>query len=72
MPSNSGRDTGCPSQAHNQKVCTCTYPGCPRHGLCCQCLPYHLRMDELPACCFSPEAERTYDRSFRRFIGTHR
>jgi hypothetical protein len=24
-------------------------------------------MDELPACAFPPEVERTYDRSFRRF-----
>jgi len=25
-------------------------------------------MDELPACAFPPEVERTYDRSFARFV----
>ncbi len=25
-------------------------------------------MNELPACCFPPEVEKTYDRSFRKFI----
>jgi len=27
-------------------------------------------MDQLPACAFPPEVERTYDRSFRRFVQT--
>jgi len=25
-------------------------------------------MKELPACCFTPEVEKTYDRSFKRFV----
>ncbi|HEX71831.1 MAG TPA: cytosolic protein, partial [Candidatus Hydrogenedentes bacterium] len=25
----------------NTLECTCTYPGCPRHGKCCECLQYH-------------------------------
>jgi hypothetical protein len=51
----------------NVKNCNCTYNGCPRKGICCECLAYHLRARQLPACCFSKEAERTYDRSFEHF-----
>jgi hypothetical protein len=51
----------------NLKSCNCTYKPCPRKGSCCECLAYHLRSRELPACCFPLEAERTYDRSFAHF-----
>ncbi|MGE5610699.1 MAG: DUF6485 family protein [Bacillota bacterium] len=51
----------------NNKNCTCTYAGCSRHAVCCECLAYHLKNRELPGCCFPPEAERTYDRSFEAF-----
>jgi len=61
----------CANQKKNNDRCTCTYSGCSRHGICCDCLHYHLAMQQLPACCFSKEAERTYDRSFRKFIETH-
>ena len=47
--------------------CNCTYEPCPRKGICCDCLKYHLRSRELPACCFPVAAERTYDRSFEHF-----
>ncbi len=52
----------------NLKNCACTYDPCPRKGRCCDCLRYHLNMNELPACCFPAEVERTYDRSFKQFI----
>ena len=52
----------------NEKRCNCSYPGCPRKGSCCECLHYHLAMRQLPACCFSDKAERTYDRSFAHFV----
>ncbi|MCC7552697.1 cytosolic protein [Candidatus Micrarchaeota archaeon] len=52
----------------NLKKCNCTYRGCPRKGKCCECMEYHLSRNELPACCFSREAEKTYDRSFKNFI----
>jgi len=71
LPSLSEIEKKCPSQKDNRTVCNCTYQGCPRHGLCCQCLQYHLRQNELPACCFPPEVEKTYDRSFKRFIETY-
>ncbi|RKZ16926.1 hypothetical protein DRQ17_04860 [bacterium] len=56
----------------NIKTCPCTYPGCEKKGICCECLAYHLSRDELPACCFPPEVEKTYDRSIERFIATRK
>ncbi len=50
----------------NLKSCNCIYEPCTRKGLCCECISYHLK-SQLPACCFSNEAERTYDRSFEHF-----
>jgi hypothetical protein len=52
----------------NLKNCPCSYPDCPRKGLCCECIKYHRSMNELPACYFSLEAERSYDRSIDKFI----
>ncbi|MBL7142012.1 hypothetical protein ISS21_02935 [Patescibacteria group bacterium] len=52
----------------NLKNCPCTYPGCERKGICCECLRYHWQNGELPACLFSSEAEATYDRSIKKFI----
>ncbi|MDP8255758.1 MAG: DUF6485 family protein [Candidatus Alcyoniella australis] len=62
----------CKNLKANNKLCNCTYPGCSRHGMCCECLQYHLAQNELPACCFPDNVERTYDRSFRRFVELHR
>ena len=55
----------------NRSRCPCTYEPCSRKGKCCKCLRYHREMDELPACLFPPEVERTYDRSLRRFISIY-
>lgn len=63
---------GCLNKDKNSKKCNCTYSGCPRHGVCCECLQHHLGQKQLPACCFSPEVEKTYDRSIERFIETWR
>ena len=52
----------------NQARCNCTYEPCSRKGKCCECISYHLEMDELPACAFPPAVERSYDRSFGRFV----
>lgn len=52
----------------NLQRCNCSYEPCPRKGICCECIVYHREMNELPACFFSDEVERTYDRSIRRFI----
>ena len=51
---------------HNLEFCTCTYD-CAKKGICCDCLKFHLSMKQLPGCCFPPEAEATYDRSFKKF-----
>ncbi|MDP2891917.1 MAG: DUF6485 family protein [Bacillota bacterium] len=56
----------------NIKGCPCTYTPCSRKGLCCECVTYHRSSGELPACFFSKEAEKTYDRSVRRFIEDNR
>ncbi|OGJ16904.1 cytosolic protein [Candidatus Pacearchaeota archaeon RBG_13_36_9] len=58
--------TDCKKQT-NLKKCNCTYKGCERKGFCCECLSYHLKNKELPACCFPSDAEKTYDRSFEKF-----
>jgi len=50
------------------KSCSCTYEPCPRKGVCCECIAYHRKNGELPGCCFTPEAERTYDRSIAGFL----
>lgn len=51
----------------NREFCNCTYDPCSRKGVCCDCIRYHLRMRELPGCCFPDDAERTWDRSFEHF-----
>lgn len=51
----------------NLEFCGCTYAGCNKRGMCCECIQSHLRQRELPGCCFPPEVEKTYDRSFRAF-----
>lgn len=51
----------------NKQRCTCTYTSCDKRGECCECLAYHLKSRQLPACCFPPEVEKTYDRSFEAF-----
>ncbi|MBP5274446.1 MAG: hypothetical protein ILO36_05880 [Abditibacteriota bacterium] len=49
----------------NKRECPCTYP-CANHGKCCECVAYHRPSGEVPACFFSKEAEKTYDRSIRK------
>ncbi len=57
----------CLNKADNLKNCNCTYP-CSKKGLCCECLKYHLSRNEVPACFFHPEDEKTYNRSIDFFI----
>jgi len=54
-------------QTTNLQKCNCTYEPCSRKGICCDCVKYHLRSRELPACFFPRDVERTYDRSFEKF-----
>ena len=51
----------------NLEKCNCTYGSCSKTGICCDCISYHLKMRQLPACCFPNDVEKTYDRSFEKF-----
>lgn len=52
----------------NKKDCSCSYMSCSRRGNCCECVSYHRSNNEIPGCFFSPEGEKTYDRSIENFI----
>ena len=52
----------------NRKNCPCTYEPCSRKGMCCQCIIYHKRIGELPACYFPPDVEKTGERSIEKFV----
>ncbi|MGM0406036.1 MAG: DUF6485 family protein [Thermoplasmatota archaeon] len=58
-------------KSDNMGHCNCSYPGCPRKGICCECIQYHLSMNQLPACAFPDDVEETYDRSFEKFAEIH-
>lgn len=44
----------------NLKNCPCTYPGCSRKGICCECIKHHRENKELPACYFSKEIKKNF------------
>ncbi len=56
----------------NRQNCNCTYEPCSRKGKCCECISYHRESDELPACYFTPEVERAYDRSVASFVASRK
>jgi len=58
----------CNNTDKNLKKCNCSYPGCPRKGICCECIKYHRSKNELPACYFPDNIEKNYDRSIENFI----
>jgi hypothetical protein len=51
----------------NLDIRNCTSDSCPRKGICCDCLRYHLKSRQLPACVFPGDSEKTWDRSFAHF-----
>ena len=57
-------------QSKNLKQCNCTYEPCSRKGICCECITYHRRMGQLPACYFPDDVESSFDRSIGRFVKT--
>ena len=57
----------CDNKQKNLNNCNCSY-SCGKKGVCCECIQYHRSMNQLPACYFPAEAERTYDRSIGYFI----
>jgi hypothetical protein len=48
--------------------CNCTYSPCENKGHCCQCIAYHRKSNELPACFFDSKTEKTYDRSVENYM----
>jgi len=62
----------CVNKERNLNNCNCSYPGCPRKGICCECLAYHRAHGELPACYFSKEDEKSWDRSIENFISKNK
>jgi hypothetical protein len=52
----------------NEKNCPCSYDGCSRKGVCCDCVTYHRTRNEIPGCFFPIDAERSWDRSIKNFI----
>jgi len=62
----------CPNTEKDMEFCSCTYEPCSRKGTCCECVRYHREMSQLPACFFSAGAEKSYDRSFRKFISENK
>jgi len=52
----------------NIQNCPCTYSNCSRKGMCCECIKHHRQRGELPACYFTTEIEKTYDRTIKKFI----
>jgi len=61
----------CQSKKNRQK-CICSFEPCSRKGICCECIEYHWNHQELPACFFPEDVEKTYDRSLRRFVQIHK
>ena len=61
----------CDRRESNLEFCNCTYT-CDKKGRCCECIHYHRRLGELPACYFDAKAERTWNRSISYFISLQR
>lgn len=55
----------------NKSKCNCSYEPCDKKGICCDCIRYHLSIEQFPACFFSADVERTYNRSVKKFIETY-
>jgi hypothetical protein len=62
----------CKNKKKNLADCNCSYEPCERKGICCECIAYHRSKGQLPACYFSAEQEKTYNRSIRYFVATHK
>jgi len=52
----------------NMGFCNCSYEPCSKKGMCCECIQYHKRLGELPACLFPDDIEKGFDRSVANFV----
>jgi hypothetical protein len=64
--------SNCKNYALNMGICNCTYEPCSRKGHCCECVAYHRKNNELPACYFTDEQEKTYNRSITYFVSLNK
>ena len=48
--------------------CKCTYESCSRKGNCCQCVAFHRERGEATGCMFTPDGERSYDRTLKSLM----
>jgi hypothetical protein len=62
----------CANRKENLANCACTYTSCGKRGFCCECISSHRAAGELPGCLFTPEGEKTYDRSVKNYLSTMR
>jgi len=60
----------CKNKSRNMQLCNCSYTGCEKMGICCDCIKHHRDKGQIPACYFPIDAEKTYDRSINHFIRT--
>jgi hypothetical protein len=60
----------CLNQKQNLANCNCSYEPCSRKGICCECVLYHRKNSQIPACFFPADIEKTYNRSISNFIKT--
>jgi hypothetical protein len=51
----------------NAQMCNCSF-SCEKKGKCCDCVAYHRKRGELPACYFSAQDEKSGDRSFENYL----
>ena len=56
------------NKKRNLEKCNCTYEPCDKKGICCECIAYHKKLGELPACFFPDDVEKTFDRSIKKFV----
>lgn len=56
----------------NITQCNCSYEPCSRKGICCECIAYHRKNGELPACYFDKKSESTYNRSVSYFVSLNK
>ena len=52
----------------NKSLCNCSYSSCSKKGICCECIHYHRKNGQIPACYFPDDIEKGYDRSIENFI----
>ena len=55
----------------NLRDCNCTF-ACSRKGVCCECIAYHRRLGELPACYFPAQVEKTGERGVEAYLRSRR